>query len=104
MPDQSGTALPLDRGCQVGPHEFRPLKKWRNRGRCEACYVHENVHPVTGWTPSRHYGDKSMPGSLRAILGGAQCNASSPEAERCVLPIGHGGSHIPEKGRGWAFG
>lgn len=57
---------------QVAPHEFRPLKRWRNRGRCEACYVHERAHPVMGWTPARHYDDKCLPSSTRAMMGGVE--------------------------------
>lgn len=46
--------------CQVGPHEFRPLKRWRNRGRCEACYLVEQLHPVRGWTQLRPLKDDSF--------------------------------------------
>lgn len=46
-------------GCDVSPHEFRPLKRWRNRGRCAVCMAHEELHPALGWLPSRPYRDKS---------------------------------------------
>jgi hypothetical protein len=38
---------------QVGPHEFKPLRRFFNKGRCEACYLHEDYHPVNGWTQAR---------------------------------------------------
>lgn len=37
----------------VSPHEFEPLKGWRNRGRCSRCLAHEEIHPAIGWLPSR---------------------------------------------------
>lgn len=42
----------------TSPHEFSPLKKWRNRGRCTACLVHEDHHPTWGWLPARPMYDK----------------------------------------------
>lgn len=40
-------------GVNTGPHEFVPLKRWRNRGRCRHCLAHEDLHPTRGWLPSR---------------------------------------------------
>jgi hypothetical protein len=40
-------------GVGVSPHEFAPLKRWRNRGRCRICLAHEEIHPALGWLPSR---------------------------------------------------
>jgi hypothetical protein len=37
----------------TSPHEFAPLKRWRNRGRCRHCLAHEDLHPARGWLPSR---------------------------------------------------
>lgn len=42
-------------GCDVAPHDFKPLKRWRNRGRCSVCLVHEEHHPTRGWLPARPY-------------------------------------------------
>jgi hypothetical protein len=44
---------------QVGPHEFVPLRRWRNRGRCRACYLNAAYHPVRGWVAARPLGDKA---------------------------------------------
>ena len=46
---------------QGGPHEFSPLKRFRNRGRCRHCFMPESFHPINGWTPARALGDKRMP-------------------------------------------
>lgn len=46
-------------GVDVAPHEFRPLKRWRNRGRCAGCKVHQANHPTIGWMPARPIGDLS---------------------------------------------
>ncbi len=43
----------------VSPHEFVPLRRFRNRGRCMACLAHESLHPALGWLPSRAIGDES---------------------------------------------
>jgi hypothetical protein len=51
---------------QVSPHPFAPLRRWFNRGRCAACYVHEHAHPVGGWTTARPWGDKRAPDVLLA--------------------------------------
>jgi hypothetical protein len=42
----------------VSPHEFDPLKRWWNRGRCSRCLAHEELHPALGWLPSRPLFDK----------------------------------------------
>lgn len=44
---------------EVGPHDFKPLKRWRNRGRCSTCLVHEQHHPIARWAPARAYRDAS---------------------------------------------
>jgi hypothetical protein len=46
----------------VGPHEFVPLRRWFNRGRCQHCLIHESLHPsLHAWWPARALGDKSVP-------------------------------------------
>lgn len=42
-----------------GPHEYAPLKRWRNRGRCRSCMRPEGEHPAAGWNPARAYHDYS---------------------------------------------
>ena len=55
------SAAPIDKSCEVGPHEFRPLRRWFNRGRCAGCYCHENLHPVSVYTAARPYLDRRPP-------------------------------------------
>lgn len=55
---------------EVAPHEFRPMFRWLNRGRCSHCYIHEALHPINGWTASRPLGDKTRPGTPSAIAKG----------------------------------
>ena len=45
----------------VGPHDFKRLRRFFNKGRCETCFVHENAHPVTGWVRARPWRDKALP-------------------------------------------
>jgi hypothetical protein len=45
----------------VGPHPFRPLRRFWNRSRCLHCIAHEGFHPTRGWLPARAYGDRSVP-------------------------------------------
>ncbi len=40
-------------GMDVSPHEFKPLRRFRNRGRCATCLCHEEIHPALGWLPAR---------------------------------------------------
>lgn len=54
----------------VGPHDFVPLRRRFNGGRCRACYIHERYHPIEGWTAARPLGDNARPGSLVAIARG----------------------------------
>lgn len=42
----------------TGPHEFRRLSRFLHRKKCRGCYWPRELHPVTGWVPSRPYGDK----------------------------------------------
>lgn len=42
----------------VDPHEFKPLQRFRNGGRCAVCFAHEDFHPTLGWVPARPLGDK----------------------------------------------
>jgi hypothetical protein len=51
---------------RVNPHDFEPLRRFRNRGRCRVCLVHERHHrkPMvwswqSDWWPSRAIGDTS---------------------------------------------
>lgn len=53
--------LPIDQNCEVGPHEFRPLRRLLNRGRCAACYCHEDLHPVAVYTAARPLLDRRLP-------------------------------------------
>jgi hypothetical protein len=46
-------------GVDTAPHEFAPLKRWFNRGRCRACLAHEDIHPALGWLPARPLYDTS---------------------------------------------
>ncbi len=48
-------------GDGTGPHEFAPLKRWWNRGRCKHCFVPRIDHPVRGWVEARALGDKRLP-------------------------------------------
>lgn len=50
---------------QVSPHEFIPLKRLFNRGRCRACVYHEVSHPFAAWVEARAIGDKSLPKSVK---------------------------------------
>jgi hypothetical protein len=61
---------------EVGPHDFVPLRRWFNRGRCLHCFVHECFHPVRGWAVARPVGDKALPGSPSAVArGGSRIEA-----------------------------
>jgi len=42
---------------EVGPHAFIPLRRFVNRGRCRACYLHEQDHPTRRWHAARPLGD-----------------------------------------------
>jgi hypothetical protein len=55
---------------QTGPHEFRPMKRFFNRGRCMHCYIHEVFHPINGYVTSRPWRDFSLPGSPKATSRG----------------------------------
>lgn len=50
-----------DAHTSVGPHKFTPMRLWdlRGGGRCRACFLPMNAHPVHCWVPSRPLGDKS---------------------------------------------
>lgn len=40
----------------VSPHEFGPLRRFWNRGRCRACYWPESEHPRLLWSVARPLG------------------------------------------------
>lgn len=44
----------------TAPHEFVPLKRFRNQGRCKVCMAHQELHPAIGWLPARPLQDKSQ--------------------------------------------
>lgn len=46
-------------GIHTGPHPFQRLRRFFNRGRCRACYLHKREHPVQTWTVLRPIGDRS---------------------------------------------
>ena len=46
---------------KVGAHQFKPISRWRNKGRCKHCYVPEHLHPIDGWVEARPIGDKRLP-------------------------------------------
>lgn len=54
---QEVAAAGIDSSVDTSPHAFKPLKRWRNRGRCVACLIHEDHHPCPGWMPARAYGE-----------------------------------------------
>jgi hypothetical protein len=45
----------------VGPHDFKPLRRFFNRGRCRACHADRGRHPVNAYSRARPLGDKSLP-------------------------------------------
>lgn len=65
---------------EVGPHTFRPLNRWRNRGRCEACHLHEDSHPVMLWTAARPLGNTDLPSNFPLY--------TEPSDDRSNLPEG----------------
>ena len=78
---------------QVGPHEFEPLRRFRNRGRCRACYVHEDSHPLTGWAEARPLGNKALP------TAGARVGVSRREAPALVPGRRRDPPWLPRDGR-----
>lgn len=66
---------------EVGPHGFEPARRWFNRGRCRACYFHEDTHPLSQWSPARPLGDMALPynpffvdyGDSRPVVGPQEC-------------------------------
>jgi hypothetical protein len=47
----------------VQPHNYEPLQRFFNRGRCRACLLHEREH-IPGrfypdWPPARAWGEKT---------------------------------------------
>lgn len=52
----------IDTSACCSPHDFVPLR-WRDKhtdsGRCRACLVPKQFHPVMGWMPSRSLHDKA---------------------------------------------
>lgn len=44
---------------EVGPHDYTPLRRFLNGGRCSACYRHEAEHPIRRWVAARPYGDRA---------------------------------------------
>jgi hypothetical protein len=57
--DHKQAEINRDGRVDTEPHEFAPLRRWRNRGRCRVCKVHEANHPVWFWAPSRPLRDRS---------------------------------------------
>lgn len=50
----------------VEPHQFVPLRRFFNRGRCRVCYQPETLHPTTVWEASRPLGDNTPASPLQA--------------------------------------
>jgi hypothetical protein len=48
---------------RVDPHEFEPLRRFRNKGRCRRCLLHERYHGrrLPNWPLSRAVGDDRFP-------------------------------------------
>jgi hypothetical protein len=48
---------------RVGPHGFERLRRFRNKGRCRTCLLHERYHGdghLPNWPLSRAVGDRSL--------------------------------------------
>jgi hypothetical protein len=58
--EQQASRVRVAQMTQTGPHAFRPLRRFFNRGRCLHCFVHEHAHPVGGWTEARAIGDRKI--------------------------------------------
>lgn len=59
----------------VSPHSFKPLRPWdlRGGGRCRACLLPMNAHPIHYWAPARAIGDKRRAElSWKALHGGSR--------------------------------
>lgn len=70
---------------QVSPHDYQPLRRWWNRGRCRACYVHQDAHPVPAYSPARPVGDKRT--TRQWLKAGRRLRQVVPMmAEKCNHP------------------